>query len=363
MIFTSYLDAAARASEPTILSMPLAPDRPLRALVRGTGSIGARHLRVLASLGFSQLFAWPVRPTASLAGREDLPRDVILVDGYPEEQLDLVIIATDTLRHVSDTLQALEHSPRCILLEKPVAVDADSAAVLAAHPLADRISVSAPLRFHQGFVVLSALLPRLGTVSSAAVRSQSWLPSWRPQRDYRQSYSARREEGGVLRDLVHDIDYPLALFGQPSSLQARLSNGILDIEAEEAADILWTGSSQLQLRLDYVSVLKKRSISIMTESAELIWDVVNHRVDLSWPTSEQQEAGSASVLFSADSDVDTILARQSLSILARHGVIPAQLPAGLSPASLQDGCLAVAICDAARASSATGASQQLTKVS
>ncbi len=50
----------------------------------------------------------------------------------------------------------------------------------------------------------SAASARRARRTSAA---QSWLPDWRPDRDYRESYSARLDEGGVLRDLVHEIDY------------------------------------------------------------------------------------------------------------------------------------------------------------
>ena len=50
---------------------------------------------------------------------------------------------------------------------------------------------------------------------SAHVSCQSWLPDWRPGRDYRESYSARADEGGALRDLVPELDYATALLGRP----------------------------------------------------------------------------------------------------------------------------------------------------
>ena len=40
------------------------------------------------------------------------------------------------------------------------------------------------------------------------------LPTWRPESDYKNTYSAKSEKGGgVLRDLSHEIDLCLSLVG------------------------------------------------------------------------------------------------------------------------------------------------------
>lgn len=351
MTFTSYLDDSKVMENVSSPVLAPDPDRPLRVLVRGTGSIGARHLRVLHSMGVQELFAWPVRPGTTLAHRTDIPESTRLVDCYPPGQLDLVIIATDTSRHVTDTLEALEHAPAALLLEKPVAPTAAEAAEILSHPLAGIISVSAPLRFHQGFALTADVLPRLGPATSAQVFSQSWLPSWRPERDYRSSYSARKQDGGALRDLVHDIDYPVVLFGVPDQLSAQLGYGTLGIEAEEAADILWETGPMVHLRLDYVTPVKTRRLRIATERGALTWDVVRNEVTLQWPDSAAGNGGESTAAFPADANVDTVLARQSMAVLEKSGRLGSHSMAIFQPASLHDGILAVAICDAARASS------------
>ncbi|MDQ0709374.1 putative dehydrogenase [Arthrobacter woluwensis] len=350
MTFTSYLDGSSAAGELEAPRLSPGADRGLRVLVRGSGSIGARHLRVLAGLGVDRLYVWPVRPGMVVGDRPDIPPTAEVVDRYPEEPLDLVVIATDTRRHIEDTLEALEHSPSAILLEKPVAPDVEQAARLLSRPLAGIISVSAPLRFHQGFAVASELLPRLGRITSAQVVSQSWLPSWRPQRDFRSSYSARREDGGALRDLVHDIDYPCQLLGVPEQLKATLGQGILGIEAEEAADLLWNTPAAVHVRLDYVTPVKTRGIRIATALGALSWDVVTHRVSLEWPGAVGSAIDRSERLFPADSDVDTILGRQTLAILQRSGLDAGTSMNRFRPASLLEGVQAVAVCDAARRS-------------
>ena len=57
------------------------------------------------------------------------------------------------------------------------------------------------------------------------IECRSFLPDWRPDQDYRQSASARKElGGGVLLELSHEIDYANWLFGPLISIQAILQH-------------------------------------------------------------------------------------------------------------------------------------------
>ena len=60
----------------------------------------------------------------------------------------------------------------------------------------------------------------------------------------------------MLRDMVHEIDYAGVLFGRPDLVGGRLeTSGPLDIEAEQAATLLWTTRDRFTVtaRLDYVT--------------------------------------------------------------------------------------------------------------
>ena len=55
----------------------------------------------------------------------------------------------------------------------------------------------------------------IGTPLRAHFTFGSYLPGWRPGTDYRQSYSAqRRLGGGVLLDVIHEVDYAAWVLGR-----------------------------------------------------------------------------------------------------------------------------------------------------
>jgi predicted dehydrogenase len=209
------------------------------------------------------------------------------------------------------------------------------------------VFVAAPLRAHRGFRQLTALLPDLPAPYAAYVHCQSWLPDWRPDREYRQSYSARADEGGVLRDLVHEIDYATVLFGPPVAMSAALTwFGPLDIAAEQAAALLWqTATATVQLRLDYITRPPRRGVTVTGPAGTLSWDVLTATVRRTDPAGTVEEWQ-----FAEDLDRDAVLATQARAAL---DLDPAEDPdvllAAGAPATLAEGCLAVQICDDARA--------------
>ncbi len=188
------------------------------------------------------------------------------------------VIATDTGRHGADARTALELGMD-VLIEKPLALDAAQARRVAdaARKGRRRAFVACILRFSESLGRARELLPRLGRLSSVRIECRSYLPDWRPQRDYRQSYSARADEGGVLRDLIHELDYALWLFGPAVSPEGRCSNsGTLGIESEDAAELNWRtrDRAEVSVGLDYLGKPPLRRLVVQGESGTLTWDGV-----------------------------------------------------------------------------------------
>jgi len=310
----------------------------MKAIVIGTGSIGFRHLSVLRNGGQS-VAALPKRPERG-AQLQQLGFTVAgSLDEAASQGVRRAIIATDTRLHEVDTLDTL----RCgmdALVEKPLTSTLAEARRIqvAAQAGRGRVFVGCTLRFSESLRKFRSWLPRLGALHAVRIECQSYLPDWRPDRPYRESYSARAEEGGVLRDVIHEIDYAGWLFGWPHRLQATLRNlGRLEIGAEEIADLFWVTSAgvSVSLCLDYISRPPCRRMTARGEHGTLEWDAMRSRVGLT-TTAESDEFVSAQTR-------DEMVLAQDLAFLA----------AGDDPhlATLEDAVRAVAICEAARGAS------------
>jgi predicted dehydrogenase len=316
----------------------------MRVLVHGTGSIGMRHLDVLRRRLGVETVALPTRPE-----RADAPelREHHPVRSYAEARalgVTAAIIATDTGRHLADATAAIEAG--CdVLVEKPLAAQARGVSELAA--LASRekraVYVAQNLRFLESLIAARNELPRLGAIHSVRIECQSYLPDWRPGSDFRRCYSARQEDGGVLRDLVHEIDYGCWLFGRPSSVFAVTNRGVLGIEAEEEADILWRSrAATVSFRLDYVSRISRRRFHAVGENGHVEWDGLSNAVTVGL-------VGRAAEVVPHPMERDEMMAAQARAFLL---AIQNGSPGGL--ATLDEGAFAVAVIDAVKRSASDG---------
>lgn len=315
-------------------------------IVRGTGSIGDRHLRVLRERVAARPVAYPVR--SERAGHWRASGFAACADLADLRQYlpCPVIVATDTGRHVEDTVEFLRAG--CdVLVEKPVAVDAAEAARLDAviRETGRSVFVAYGLRFHPGLTLFRQLLPRIGRVHAVRAECQSYLPDWRPTRDYRDGFQARPGEGGVVRDLSHEIDYCVWLFGMPKMLLAVGQNtGALGLVVEEGADVLWQTSAgvALTMRLDYITRTARRSLHAFGESGELRWDAVAGAVTLTM-------AGDEPEVMESHVDRDAMLAAQTEAFLRASAAGDAGVLC-----TFDEACVVVKVTDAVYRSAATG---------
>lgn len=312
----------------------------MRVLVHGTGSIGMRHLEVLRTQLSVETAALPVREERVSSLELQMYGPVQSYAAARELGVTAAIIATDTGRHLSDATAALEAGCH-VLVEKPVSATASGLAELAA--LAARLErtvfVAQNMRFLRSLDAARIELARLGTIRSVRIECQSYLPDWRPGSDYRRSYSARLEDGGVLRDLVHEIDYACWLFGRPTSVFASTKTGVLGIEAEEEADLLWTaGHATVSLRLDYVTRIPRRRFHAEGDNGALEWDGLANTV-------YTRLRGETETIVTHPMERNEMMAEQARAFLA---AIAGGHAGNL--ATLDEGARAVAVVDAARRS-------------
>jgi predicted dehydrogenase len=153
-----------------------------------------------------------------------------------DKSFDYIIVASKTNEHRSDLLEILSLGyNNSILIEKPLFdkpydISFDST---------NNIFVGYNLRFIPLFEKLQKIISREKILSVIAYAG-SYLPDWRPNSDYRQSYSAKKNEGGgVLRDLSHELDYLVYLLGAWESVTSLGGNfSQLEIDSDDIYSIM-----------------------------------------------------------------------------------------------------------------------------
>lgn len=182
----------------------------MKALVVGFGSIGQRHARLLQQLGCE---------TAVVSGRNGVHPQCFptLRAALTAWRPEYIVIANETGAHF-DSLRTLCEAGYAgrVLVEKPLF---DRSLTDLEMPFS-HAAVAYNFRFHPLVLRLRQDLAEV-RIFDAALHVGQWLPDWRPDRDYRSSYSAKRDAGGgVLRDLSHELDLGLHFFGAWSQLSA-----------------------------------------------------------------------------------------------------------------------------------------------
>ena len=314
--------------------------------VIGTGSIGNRHLRLLQAMDGVRPVAVPFRAERVAQWQQD-GFTACTVEDARDLELAGVIVCNDTAKHAHTAATWLERCP--VLSEKPLAPTAAEASIAleASRRHGRSLHVACNLRFDAGLRWIRERLPQVGRVTAVDAECLSWLPAWRPQRDFRDTYSARAGEGGVLLDMIHEIDYCRWLFGECESLVATVDNlGILGLpsEVDEAVRLLWTGRDGLRIgvSLSYVARPTRRTLRVSGERGMLEWDLVKR-------AARALDADGRLVDEYSWTGPDDMYRNQLAAWLA---VLRGEDRADLSTGA--DGVAALRICDAARASSRLG---------
>lgn len=208
------------------------------------------------------------------------------IDEALSQMPDLAIVAGPSSAHAELVLALLE-ARIPMYIEKPVATDAAQiAAIRAAMARHEPPTVlcGCNLRFLPALQTIRRMLGTgcIGRVVRATFQVGQWLPSWRPGSDYRQSYSSRREfGGGVVLDLVHELDAARWLLGElevSAAVGGHFSR--LEIDSEDAAWILLSrrDGPVVAVGVDYVARRPFRRYEFIGEEGTLVIDLIGRRV-------------------------------------------------------------------------------------
>jgi predicted dehydrogenase len=238
-------------------------------LVIGQGSIGARHSDVLQSLGYRPV---TVSRRAGSGQFESIAAALAAVD------CDAAAIATETARHAADLdeLARLRFGGR-IMVEKPLVAGPQE---LAGRRPDGPIFVGYNLRFLPVVMELQALLQaETKPCIAAQIHVGQAYESWRLGRSPASVYSAHSSQGGgALRDLSHELDLAMLLFGKVAQVTAvggRYTEQTVD--SDDAWSILAVAERcrQLTMTLNGIDAEPSRYIAVTTESRRYHADLIN----------------------------------------------------------------------------------------
>ena len=295
----------------------------MKTLVVGAGSIGRRHVLMARELGWEVALAETDRDRASQVAGE---AGEVAVFETIEDSLawgpETAIIATPHVHHVAHA-KACAQAGVDILIEKPVSHSLDEADDLVATVTrcGRKAFVVCNMRFHPAIDAIAGNIDRLGAVYYARSHYGDYLPSFRPDRDYRELYCAKRAEGGgvVLDAAIHELDLLIWLFGPVKRLQgmaAKLSH--LEMDAEDFCTMALEHEAGVRsvITFDYFRRWRRRGIELVGEKGQIVWESEGNVPEHAQVRLYDGEAGRWETLYES-SDVDNAtMYRDCLSAFA-----------------------------------------------
>ena len=265
----------------------------MKVVVVGYGSIGKRHVRNLVSLGFKDI----VLCRSSANGNELNLKEVSKLEDIIKINPDFVIVSNPTSLHFQ-TLKFLVQHQFNILCEKPFLHKPKEWDLL--KPLLKNYKGHANivfnLRYHPCIQKVKELLQnnRLGEIYSGRFFVGQYLPDWRSGINHLESYSAFKDMGGgVVMDLVHEIDVAEYLLGKPQGEIHSIVSKVSDVTVDSAdiAEILYRtiNSEIVNIHMDYLYRGYSRHFSICGKEANLHCDLFKNTIKMTGDKNKKIE--------------------------------------------------------------------------
>lgn len=254
-----------------------------RVLIVGLGSIGKRHLRISREL-LPGADIRVLRHQQCLSIPEYANGCFSSIDQAIEFLPQIAVIASPAPYHL-DAAQLLVSAGIHLLVEKPIASSVDGVSQLLelCSERGTTLLTGYNLRYLPSLQKFRDLLHAnsIGRVISVRCEIGQYLPSWRPDSDYRIGVSARRElGGGTLLELSHEIDYLRWIFGDVNWVRASISRqSSLEIDVEDTAHLILGFESKDDgraligtLNMDFLRHDTTRLCTAIGEDGSLRWN-------------------------------------------------------------------------------------------
>lgn len=258
----------------------------MKVLVVGCGSIGKRHISNLLKLNDIKCIMIYTKNTDCIKNFKK-ENKIEEVNSLQSISANFAIIANETHKHL-ETAITLADKDIDLFIEKPLSHNLNNIETLASIAKKQdlKIFIAYNLRFLGALNYIKKQLSEsiIGTPYFAKIEVGQYLPSWRTERDYSTSYSARKSKGGgVALDLSHEIDYMCYLFGMPISwkaVKAKVSD--LKIDSDDIFEGLYSYENNFvcNVHMDYLQQIKKRDLRISGSKGTLICDFIKKYIKI-----------------------------------------------------------------------------------
>jgi predicted dehydrogenase len=244
-----------------------------KVLIIGFGSIGKKHATIIKNFKM-------VSDVYILSRRHPkIFKSINKLSQIKDINPDYIIICSRTSDHFKH-LKYIERnfSKKIVLVEKPLFNNYHKFSILK-----NKVFVGYNLRQHPVIRFIKNFIINK-KIFSVKISCNSYLPNWRKNINYMDSYSSHRKfGGGVLLDLSHEIDYLEWVFKKIKKLHLvkikKLSNLKINVEDH----VLIAGETKLSsfiLDLNYYSLFPRREIFIDGHHFSIKGDLIKNFVEI-----------------------------------------------------------------------------------
>lgn len=251
----------------------------MKVLIVGLGSIAKKHISSMIKIGIRDIFA--------LRSSFDSPthpgvKNIFSYEEIIEHNFDFILISNVTSKH-EETIKQILIFRKPLFIEKPLFHEItvqNQKLVKKVSSLGIPTYVGCSFRFLDCLIELKNLL-KGSRINEVNIYSGSFLPEWRPNVDFRKSYSAKKEMGGGVHiDLIHELDYLFWIFGEPvQTTKIFGSKSSLEIDAVDYANFIWEYKDfNVSVILNYYRRDPKRTVEIVTSEATFLVDLLENKI-------------------------------------------------------------------------------------
>ena len=257
----------------------------MKVAVIGCGSIGRRHIsnflkndcEVIAYNRSNQRRNF-VKDKYKIKTFDDLNKIV-------KCQPDLAVICSPNKFHLEQSIFFAQNSVH-LFIEKPLCLIDQDLKKLKSIIKKNKIitHVGCNLRFNYGILELRKLIKKniIGKILNAEFNTGMYLPDWHPNEDYKKMYSSKKKlGGGVLMDMIHEIDLSIWLFKNPIYIASIIKNTkTLKINTEDFINIIMSYKNNLtvSMNLNYIEKPHRRTIRLIGAKGILDLDLIKKQL-------------------------------------------------------------------------------------